>query len=75
LLTLLQEVRRQGYAVSNEELELGVRSIAVPIRNAAGNTVASMSLVAATSRHSLESMVDTLLPELESARRMLTSLL
>jgi IclR family pca regulon transcriptional regulator len=75
LLALLQEVRRQGYAVSNEELELGVRSIAVPIRNAAGNTVASMSLVAATSRHSLESMVDTLLPELESARRMLTSLL
>jgi IclR family pca regulon transcriptional regulator len=75
LLALLDEVRGQGYAVSNEELELGVRSIAVPIRDAAGRTVASMSLVAATSRHSLESMLRALLPELESARRMLGTLL
>jgi IclR family pca regulon transcriptional regulator len=75
LLALLNEVRGQGYAVSNEELELGVRSIAVPIRDAAGRTVASMSLVAATSRHSLESMLQTLLPELERARRMLGTLL
>jgi hypothetical protein len=34
-----------------------------------------MSLVAATSRHSLDSMVQTLLPELEGARRMLGTLL
>jgi IclR family pca regulon transcriptional regulator len=75
LLALLDDVRGRGYAVSNEELELGVRSIAVPIRDAAGRTVASMSLVAATSRHSLESMLETLLPELEGARRMLGTLL
>ncbi|MDB5772092.1 MAG: IclR family transcriptional regulator, pca regulon regulatory protein [Burkholderiales bacterium] len=75
LLALLDEVRSQGYAVSNEELELGVRSIAVPIRDTAGRTVASMSMVAATSRHSLESVIRTLLPELESARRMLGTLL
>jgi IclR family pca regulon transcriptional regulator len=75
LMALLDEVRRQGYAVSNEELELGVRSIAVPIRDAAGRTVASMSLVTATSRHSPDSIVQTLLPELESARRMLGVLL
>lgn len=75
LLALLNEVRAQGYAVSNEELELGVRSIAVPIRDASGRTVASMSLVASTSRHSLETMLRTLLPELESTRRMLGTLL
>jgi IclR family pca regulon transcriptional regulator len=68
-------VRANGYAVSNEELELGVRSIAVPIRDAAGRTVASMSLVAATARHTLESMIATLLPELESARRMIGTLI
>jgi IclR family pca regulon transcriptional regulator len=75
LLALLDDVRGRGYAVSNEELELGVRSIAVPIRDAAGRTVASMSLVAATSRYSIESMLETLLPELEGARRMLGTLL
>jgi IclR family pca regulon transcriptional regulator len=75
LMTVLDEVRRHGYAVSNEELELGVRSIAVPIRNADGRTIASMSMVTATSRRSLDDVIENLLPELESARRMLTSLL
>ncbi|HCE09853.1 MAG TPA: IclR family transcriptional regulator [Oxalobacteraceae bacterium] len=75
LLALLDEVRHQGYAVSNEELELGVRSIAVPIREAGGRTVASMSIAASTSRRTLENMLDTLLPELESARRMLATTL
>jgi IclR family pca regulon transcriptional regulator len=75
LLALLEDVRRRGYAVSDEEIELGVRSIAVPIRDAAGRTIASMSLVGATSRYSLASMVDSLLHELESTRRMLGALL
>jgi IclR family pca regulon transcriptional regulator len=75
LLALLDEVRRQGYAVSNEELELGLRSIAVPIRDPEGRAVASMSIVASVARHSLENMLDTLLPQLESARRSLTGLL
>lgn len=75
LLALLDEVREQGYAVCNEELELGLLSMAVPIRNAAGRTVASMSLVGATARHTLEHMVAAFLPELESARRRLETLL
>jgi IclR family transcriptional regulator, pca regulon regulatory protein len=75
LLALLDEVRRQGYAVSNEELELGLRSIAVPIRDPEGRAIASMSIVASVARHSLENMLDTLLPQLESARRSLTGLL
>lgn len=75
LMALLSKVRRQGYAISNEEIELGVRSIAVPIRDAAGRTIASMSLATSNSRRSLENITDTLLPELESARRMLVTLL
>lgn len=75
LLDLLNEVRRQGYAVCNEELELGVRSIAVPIRDAAGQTMASMSIVASTARYSLDRIIDTLLPQLESVRRTLGTML
>ncbi|HEY9280176.1 MAG TPA: IclR family transcriptional regulator C-terminal domain-containing protein [Eoetvoesiella sp.] len=75
LMALLDEVRALGYAISNEELELGLRSIAVPIRDASGKTVAAMSLVASTSRHSLESMIVNLLPELGSARQRLGTLL
>jgi IclR family pca regulon transcriptional regulator len=74
-MLLLEEVRAQGYAVSNEEIERGLRSVAVPILDAGGQTVASMSIAASASRRTLESMPDTLLPELESVRRMLATML
>lgn len=75
LMALLDEIRSQGYAVSNEELELGIRSMAVPIRDSAGRTVGSMSVVTSTSRHTVEKMIENLLPELEGARRMLGAML
>ena len=75
LMDELASVRAHGYALSSEEIELGVRSIAVPIRNGAGETMASVSIASAVSRRSADYMVNTLLPELESVRRMLRSLL
>lgn len=38
----MYEVRRDGYALNLEERELGVRSIAAPVLDAAGNVVASV---------------------------------
>lgn len=75
LMRMLADVRVDGYALSDEELELGVRSIAVPIQDASGQVVASMSIVASTRRRTLENVLGSLLPELESARRMLGALL
>ncbi|WP_420227349.1 IclR family transcriptional regulator domain-containing protein [Pigmentiphaga litoralis] len=75
LLALLEDVRRDGYAVSDEELELGLRSIAVPVHDMHGRTVAAMSIVASTSRFTLAAMIDTLLPEVQRGRRMLTAML
>jgi IclR family pca regulon transcriptional regulator len=40
----LAEVRRQGFSVNDEEVELGLRSIAVPVVNARGVTVAALNL-------------------------------
>jgi IclR family pca regulon transcriptional regulator len=75
LLSYLSEVRNLGYAISDEELELGVRSLAVPIRDQKGQTIGSISIVSSTSRRSLSNMIDNLLPELERARRMVASLI
>lgn len=75
LMALLEDVRKQGYAVSNEELELGVRSLAVPIRDGSGAISGSISIVSSTARRTLENMIEHLLPELERARRMLASIL
>lgn len=40
----LARVRSQGYALDNEDFELGVRCIAAPIRNHLGETVAALSV-------------------------------
>ena len=68
-------VRSRGYAISDEELEIGLRSIAVPIRNGRGELIAAMSLSVATSRMTREQLVEQLVPELETARRTFASLL
>ena len=43
-------VRAQGYALDDEERELGVRCLATPIRDARGDVIASLSVSAPTSR-------------------------
>ncbi|MFC5497662.1 IclR family transcriptional regulator C-terminal domain-containing protein [Caenimonas terrae] len=68
-------VRTRGYAISDEELELGLRSVAVPIRNGRGELVAAMSLSVATSRMTRDQLVDKLVPELDAARRTFAALL
>lgn len=75
LMKMLEDVRVDGYAISDEELELGVRSVAVPVQDASGQVVAAMSIVASTRRRTLDNVLGSLLPELESARRMLEALL
>lgn len=67
--------QRQGYSLCDQELEVGLRSIAVPIRNAAGQIIAAMSLAVSTSRMDANAIVEKLLPELESARQRFPTLL
>lgn len=75
LMSYLAEVRRQGYAISNEELELGVRSLAVLVSNGQGQAIGAISIVSSTARRTLDNMLEELLPELERARWMVGSLL
>lgn len=66
LRTELAHIRDQGYAVVTEELEVGLASVAVPIRNRAGDTVAAMNTSVAVTRHSPEDLTE-LLPALTAA--------
>jgi IclR family transcriptional regulator, pca regulon regulatory protein len=75
IMKAVEFVGKHGYAIIDEELEIGIRSIAVPIRNARGEMVAAMSLSVSTSRMTREGMVEQLLPELEIARRHFVVLL
>lgn len=50
LLRHLEEVRAKGYAIADEELELGVRAVAAPVRDHTGEVVACLSLSGPVTR-------------------------
>jgi IclR family pca regulon transcriptional regulator len=60
----LARVRRQGYAIVEQELEEGLRSVAAPVRDRDGTVVAAANIPVHASRNSLESVRRDLLPHL-----------
>ncbi|MFL1899221.1 helix-turn-helix domain-containing protein [Streptomyces tauricus] len=64
LRTELRRVRRQGYAIVDQELEEGLRSVAVPVRDRDGEVVAAVNVPVHASRNSVESVRRDLLPHL-----------
>ncbi|HVL75450.1 MAG TPA: IclR family transcriptional regulator C-terminal domain-containing protein [Noviherbaspirillum sp.] len=75
LREILDEVRRDGYALIDEELEVGLRSIAVPVRGASGGVVAALNVGAQAARISARQMRDEFLPVLREGARELAVLL
>jgi IclR family pca regulon transcriptional regulator len=63
----IARVRSQGWALVNQELEEGLRALAVPIRDRSGKVVAALNVSAHASRTSLEAMRRDLLPPLLKA--------
>jgi IclR family pca regulon transcriptional regulator len=60
----LAKVRRQGWALVDQELEEGLRSVAAPIRDRSAETVAAMNLSAHASRMTIDAARRTLVPPL-----------
>ena len=65
----LQRVRSQGYALVSQELELGLCSIAVPIRAASGRVVAGLNVSMQYSDGVRERAVQTVLPALRDTQQ------
>lgn len=63
----LSRVRNQGWALVDQELEDGLRSVAVPIRDPAGEVVAAMNLSTHVSRRTADAIREHLLPPLLDA--------
>lgn len=60
----LRRVRRQGYAVVDQELEEGLRSVAAPVRDRGGQVVAAVNIAVHAGRNSVDSVRSDLLPHL-----------
>ncbi|RRR99730.1 IclR family transcriptional regulator domain-containing protein [Glycomyces terrestris] len=71
----LDRVRAQGWAFVDQELEEGLRAIAVPIRDQSGRAVAAVNVSSHASRTDLDSARRDLLPPLKAAAaRMLADM-
>jgi IclR family pca regulon transcriptional regulator len=58
----IRKVREAGFATIEEELEAGLLSIAMPIRNRRGNTVASLNVSSSATRTTLADFCTIALP-------------
>lgn len=67
LLAELDRVREQGWALVDQELELGLRSIAAPIRDSDGQVVAAMNVSVSATDDSIEQSRQRLLAPLLAA--------
>lgn len=64
LREMLAEIRDQGYAMVDQELEIGIRSIATVVRDPRGDVVAAINTSAHTSRVSIAQLRSRFLPRL-----------
>lgn len=75
LREIIAEVRQKGFAVVDEELEIGLRSVAVPVRGASGATMAALNIGAQTTRMPRAQVEQIFLPALLNAASELSVLL
>jgi IclR family pca regulon transcriptional regulator len=61
----LKAINRQGYAVVDQEVEEGVRSIAVPVLNRKGVPLAAVTVLTNVATVSKKQLVDEILPVLQ----------
>jgi IclR family pca regulon transcriptional regulator len=66
LRAVLAKVRTQGYCLVDQELEKGLRSIAVPIHDADGTVIAAMNVSLHVSGGTAEQIRRDILPQLRA---------
>jgi IclR family transcriptional regulator, pca regulon regulatory protein len=73
LTAALREVRAQGFAFVDEELEIGLRSIAAPVTGRDGRTIAAVNVSAAAARVSIDEMRERFLPALLQTTELISA--
>ncbi len=71
----IARVRARGYATVDQEFELGLRTISVPLKNYRGEVHAAMNVSVQAARVGMDQLVDECLPALLQAQARLRSAL
>ena len=69
----LEDARVKGYSIVDQELEIGLRSISVPIRDQAGRVIAALNVACPSSRITPDDMRSDILLELQAASQEITA--
>jgi IclR family pca regulon transcriptional regulator len=64
LRAILKDARARGFAINNEELCPGLRSVASPVRNRDGRAAGAVNIAVSASLYSLQKLREKLLPPL-----------
>ena len=70
----IRDVQTRGYAVIDEEMEIGLRTIAVPIQNSAGQIRAAITISGNSSKYTVKQLVKTMLPILTRTQTSLADI-
>lgn len=71
----IREARTKGYSIVDQEYEIGLRSISVPVADRAGTVIAALNVCCPSPRYTLDEMLQRVLPALlDSASRITLSL-
>lgn len=65
VLAAVKQAYRDGFALSDEEIELGMRAMAVPVRDAQGQIEAAVSVSVFSARVDRQTMIERFLPVLQ----------
>jgi len=67
----LVRIRERGWALVDQELEEGLRSVAVPVRDASGRVVAAVNVAVNASRRSVDEVAAEVVPLLLDTARQI----
>ena len=70
-----KEIRSRGYCMTDQELEIGVRSVAAPVRDSSGEVIASVNVSTLAARVDLQELESKVLPRLLEASAQISSAL
>jgi IclR family transcriptional regulator, pca regulon regulatory protein len=69
----IRDDRRQGFSIVDEELERGLRSIAVPVVDRDGQCIGAINLSTHSTRTTRNALRETFLPELKSVAEQVSA--
>jgi len=72
LLEELQKVRQRGFSVNNIELDIGLRSVAAPVRGGSGRVIAAVNIAVPSSRITFEELKTKLAKKVIDVTRIIS---